>query len=141
MLYEVITLYKQSSRHLESNYAGMAHFVYRKIPHRSLLILFTNFQTPASVQAQMPHFKQLARNHLLLVVLFENTEVSRLIQKEAKSLEDIYVKTIGEKYAHDKKLICQELRQHGILSLLTTPAALTTSVINKYLEIKQSGLL
>ena len=38
---------------------------------------------------------------------------------------------------HDQQLAAQQLRQHGILSLLTTPEQLSVNVINKYLEIKQ----
>jgi hypothetical protein len=52
------------------------------------------------------------------------------------STEQYYQQVIGEKFAFEQRLITQELRQYGILSLLTTPRQLSVDVINKYLEIK-----
>ena len=51
-------------------------------------------------------------------------------------IEGIYIKTIADQFALEKRLIVKELRRHGILSILTTPQALSIDVINKYLELK-----
>lgn len=134
-------LYNQKTAFLESNYSLLATHVRRKITHRSLLILYTNFQSPVSIQRQMGAFKSLAKNHLLLVIMFENTEVSKLLDMNTESLEDIYVKTIAEKYTYDKKLILRELKSHGILSIITRPENLTVNLINKYLELKKVGAI
>ena len=53
-----------------------------------------------------------------------------------KSIEDVYVKTIAEKFAFEKRLIVKELKKHGILSILTAPEQLTINIVNKYLELK-----
>jgi len=70
------------------------------------------------------------------VVFFENTELKHLRETPAENLEDIYIKTIADKFAFEKRLIVKELQQHGILSLLTTPQQLTVNAINKYIELK-----
>jgi uncharacterized protein (DUF58 family) len=72
----------------------------------------------------------------LLVVFFENTELQQLTVSEAKDIEQVYVKTIAEKFAFEKRLIVKELMKHGILSILTSPQKLTINTINKYLELK-----
>jgi hypothetical protein len=77
----------------------------------------------------------------LLVVFFENAGLDEIIHKPANNLEDIYVKTIAEKFVFEKKQIVRELQQHGILSVLTTPQNLTIDTVNKYLEIKARQLL
>ncbi|HMD01183.1 MAG TPA: hypothetical protein VKH37_13565, partial [Ferruginibacter sp.] len=54
----------------------------------------------------------------------------------ARDLEEVYIKTIAEKFEFDKRLIVKELKKHGILSILTTPEGLTINTVNKYLELK-----
>jgi hypothetical protein len=78
----------------------------------------------------------MARYHLLLVIFFENTEIAKVIDQQASTLEDIYIKTIAEKYAYEKRLMVKELHKNGILSVLTSPDKLTVNTVNKYLEIK-----
>ena len=65
-----------------------------------------------------------------------NTELKQLVDTKATTTEDIYIKTIAEKYLFEKKLIAKELQKHGILSVLTSPERLTINALNKYLEIK-----
>ena len=84
----------------------------------------------------MPALKRIARYHLLVVVFFENTELKALTSMTARKLEDIYIKTIAEKFAFEKRLMVKELHKNGILSILTTPENLTVNTINKYLELK-----
>jgi hypothetical protein len=55
---------------------------------------------------------------------------------EAGDIEGVYVKTIAEKFAYEKRLIVKELNQHGIATILTAPENLTVQTVNKYLEIK-----
>ena len=71
-----------------------------------------------------------------MVVFFENTELKKLSSISAANLEEVYVKTIAEKFASEKRLIVKELSKYGILSILTAPQNLTINSINKYLELK-----
>ncbi len=84
----------------------------------------------------MPALKKIAHYHLLLIVFFENTELKSLVDKKAGSLEEIYIKTIAEKFAYEKRLMVKELHKNGILSILTAPENLTVNTVNKYLELK-----
>jgi len=139
MLKIMETLYKQNTLYNESDYELLTATIKRRITHRSLLILYTNFESLASLQRHLFYLKNIARNHLLLVVLFENTEVKQLLKKSAKNIQEIYIKTIAEKFIHDKHLIVKELNKHGILAMLTKPESLSTNLINKYLELKNIG--
>jgi uncharacterized protein (DUF58 family) len=134
-------LYNQKTLFAESNYDLLFTSVKRLIPHRSLLILYTNFESMASIKRQLTSFQKIARNHLLLVVFFENTEISTFRRKEARTLEEIYMQTIAEKFIYDKHLIVKELSNHGILSVLSRPHDLSVNLVNKYLELKDRNLL
>lgn len=129
-------LYRQQTHFSESDFEALYTHIRGKIKYRGLLVLFTNFESVPGFQRQLPYLRQMAKHHLLLVVFFENTELKALRESPAQNLEDIYIKTIADKFVFEKRLIAKELQQHGILSLLTTPKQLTINAINKYIELK-----
>ena len=130
------TLYRQQTRFLESDFEKLFSVIRNRVTNRSLLILFTNFESVESLQREMPALKKMARYHLLLVVFFENTELKSLTESRAVKMEDIYIRTIAEKFAFEKRLMVKELHKNGIQSILTTPENLTVNTVNKYLELK-----
>lgn len=129
-------LYKEKTRYLETNMELLYSTIRNVLKQRSLVVFFTNFESMSSMERQLPFLKRIARFHLLLVVFFENTELEKLSEKPAANVEDIYIKTIAEKFVYDKKLIVKELTKHGIQSILSTPQSLTINTINRYLELK-----
>ncbi len=72
----------------------------------------------------------------MLVVFFENTGLKELISSDVNDIETLYIRTIAEKFAHEKRLMVKELQQHGIFTILTAPENLTINTVNKYLELK-----
>ncbi len=132
-------LYKQETQFEESSFEFLFAMIKRNISHRSLLIIYTNFESLASLRRHLPYLIKLASMHLVLVVLFENTEIENLTQKTADHIEDMYIQTIAEKFMYEKKLIAKELEAYGIRSILTKPENLTIQLINKYLMMKSRG--
>jgi uncharacterized protein (DUF58 family) len=129
-------LYKEKTRYQESNMELLYATVRRTLKQRSLIVFFTNFESMPALERQLPFLKKISQYHLLLVVFFENTELRKLSETPAEDVEGIYIKTIAEKFAYDKKLIAKELTKHGIQTILTAPQNLTVKTVNKYLEIK-----
>ncbi len=134
-------LYNQNTGFEEPNIQGLYTTIRRKIHHRSLLIIYSNFESLSSAKRQIPMLQKLAYDHLVVVVFFENTELRQLTENKAADMEGIYIKTIAEKFAYDKKLIVRELKRHGVHSILTEPGKLTVDTINKYLELKARGYI
>lgn len=129
-------LYKEKTRYLETDMEALYITIRATLKQRSLVVFFTNFESMSALERQLPFLKRIAKFHLLLVVFFENTTLKTLSENPAKDVEGIYIKTIAEKFAFEKKLIVKELTKHGILSLLTSPQQLTVNVVNRYLAIK-----
>ncbi|MEO1031302.1 MAG: DUF58 domain-containing protein [Bacteroidota bacterium] len=135
------TLYNVNTDFSESDFSRLYIDIKRTITQRSLLLLYTNFETLDALHRQLPYLQAIAKNHLLVVIFFENTELEKLTSVEAHNTFEIFQKTIAEKFMYEKKLIVNELQKHGIQTILTTPQNLTINTINKYLEIKARGLL
>ncbi|WP_337964708.1 DUF58 domain-containing protein [uncultured Flavobacterium sp.] len=135
------TLYNIKTDFFESDYSRLYVDIKKNINQRSLIILYTNFETMDGLNRQLPYLKGIAKNHLLVVVFFSNTELNELINKKTNTIQEIYDKVIAEKFMFEKKLIANELKKYGIYSVLTQPENLTLDTINKYLEIKARGIL
>jgi len=135
------SLYRIETDFLESDFSRLYVDMKQTVTQRSLVMLYTNFETMDALRRQLTYLKGIARNHLLIVVFFDNTELNRLITKHAKNVQEVYDKAIAEKLAFEKRLIVQELKQHGIQSILTQPENLTMDTINKYLELKARGMI
>lgn len=135
------TLYNLNTDFVETDFSRLYIDIKRNLNQRSLLLLYTNFETLDALYRQLPYLIAIAKNHLLVVIFFENTELQKLTQKSVNNTFEIFEKTIAEKFIYEKKLIVNELQKHGIQSILTTPEHLTINTINKYLEIKARGML
>lgn len=129
-------LYNQETAFLESDYEMLYMQIRNRIKHRSLIVLYTNFESLSGLNRQLNYLRSIAKHHLLMVVFFENTELHTLSHLDAKNIEEVYIKTIAEKFEFEKRLIVKELKKHGILSVLTAPEQLTINAVNKYLELK-----
>ena len=134
-------LYNVKTDFFESDFGRLYASIKRHIPHRSLILMYTNFETLDSLERQLPYLKAISKSHLLVVIFFKNIELNSIINNKADTIEQIYDKVIAEKFAFEKRLIVNELKKYGIYSILTTPEQLTIDTINKYLEIKARGLL
>ncbi len=134
-------LYHQKTAFRESDFSRLHAHIRNKIGQRSLLLLFTNFESLSSMDRQLPYLRSLAHRHLLVVIFFENTEMKSLLEEPAKDLREIYYKAVAEKFSYEKKLIVKELQKNGIHALLSPPDRLTVNTINKYLELKARNLI
>ncbi len=134
-------LYAQDTDFKETGYQSLVAEVRRRAATRSLLLLFTNFESVSGMRRQLPYLRILARRHLVVVVFFSNTELEARLGGRPESMEDVYIKAVAEQFAMEKKEIVSELKRHGIMSLLTRPTELTVNAINMYLEIKARRML
>jgi len=134
-------LYNIATRFEETEFGNLYAFCNRHVNKRSLLMLYTNFETIDALNRQMSYLRMLAKAHIVVAVVFKNTELADMARRQGRKLIDTYNQIIAEKFVHEKLLIIQELNRQGIQTIYTAPEHLTIAAINKYLEIKARGLL
>ena len=134
------SLYNIKTDFFESDYSRLYADIKRTIPHRSLIMLYTNFESLDGLKRQLPYLRAIAKNHLLVVVFFKNTELKKITTQKAETIQEVYDKVVAEKFIFEKKQIVSELKKYGIHSILTEPENLSIDSINKYLEVKARGL-
>ena len=133
------TLYGQQPTDFEPDYAALYQVARREVRGRSLLMLYTNFDTLVSLERHLPVLRQLSRAHVLVVVLFVNARVRAEVEAEPHTLEDAYLNTVAAEYEADQQRIAATLANNGILVLRTRPEELTANAVTRYLEVKRGG--
>lgn len=134
-------LYNEKERYTESNFELLYQFSRSFIRVRSLVFLFTNFESLYAIERVVGILRKLNKLHLLVVVFFENAEITDYGHSEAANLEEVYLTTIADKFSVEKQQILKELLKYGIQTIVTRPEDLSINTINKYLELKSRGLI
>lgn len=134
-------LYNEQPGTAEANYEALYQTVRKTIQGRSLLLLFTNFESHYALERVLPLLRNLNRRHLLLVVFFENTTLRAVAEQPVERLPAIYTQTMAQQFLAEKQRMVQTLQQFGIQALLTPPKSLDIHTVNKYLELKAKGLI
>lgn len=137
----LLALYKEEERPYEANYELLYYATRKLIAGRSLLLLYTNFESMYALDRVLPILRRISSRHLLVVIFFENTEILDFTQSKVQTLEEIYLQTVAQKFLAEKAQMVQKLRQFGIQAVLTPPENLSINTINKYLELKSRGLI
>ena len=134
-------LYREKEGKGEASYELFYYAVRRLVRGRSLLLLFTNFESQFALERVLPTLRKVNNMHVLVVVFFINTEIEEFAKQTAETTEDIYNQTIAQKFRDEKTGMMQKLRQYGIQTILTRPEDLNINTINKYLELKSRGVI
>ena len=134
-------LYGIQTGFAESDDEALFSAVRRTARQRSLLMIYTNMESLNGMRRRLPLLRLLARQHVVVVVVFENTELKTLIDDHPKRLDGIYMRTIAATFAMQKREIVAELRRHGIYAVLTPPKDLSLATVNIYLELKTRGVI
>jgi len=137
----LMALYKEKERDLEANYELLYHSARKLIKGRSLLMLYTNFESMYALERVLPILRRINTLHLLVVVFFENTEINDFAKLKVETTQDIYHQTIAQKFLNEKSQMVHKLKQYGIQAILSKPEDLSVNSINKYLELKSRGLI
>ena len=77
-------LYNQETAFLESDYEMLYMQIRSRIKQRSLIVLYTNFESLSGLKRQLNYLRSIAKHHLLMVVFFENTELHTTLSPRCK---------------------------------------------------------
>ena len=88
-------LYNVKTDYYESDYSRLYADIKRTITHRSLIMLYTNFETLEGLKRQLAYIRAIAKNHMLVVVFFKNTELNKIVNQKAETIQEVYDKVVA----------------------------------------------
>ncbi len=134
-------LYREKPQPFEANYDLLYRAVKNVIHGRSLVFLYLNFESAYAMERALLVLQKINHLHLLVIMIFENTELEEYSKTKPEFVSDIYAQTIAQKLLNDKKQIVAKLRKYGIQTILSKPEDLSINTVNKYLELKARGMI
>lgn len=135
------TLFHQKTLFKEGDFQLLYQSIRKTVKTRSLLMLYTNFESEFAMRRALPMLQRINKHHVLVVVFFQNNELQEWSQQPITKYTELVHSTVAEKLTQTKWNIAKELRQHGIQTILTKPEDLSINSINKYLEMKAKGTI
>ncbi|MEM7331442.1 MAG: DUF58 domain-containing protein [Chloroflexota bacterium] len=134
-------LYGIEPQPVEPNYQQALSYLSAKQRKRSLVILFTDLSGGVSMQSLVANISLLAKRSLPLVVTISDPEIVASAEQIPEDSLGAYQKTAAAQLLDERKIILDNLRQQGVLTLDVPANRLSIAVINQYLSLKAKTLL
>jgi len=83
----------------------------------------------------------LLRRHVLLFVAMAQPEVDSIAQQRPKNVEHMFRAAAAQEMAGRRELLLARLHEQGALTLDLNPEAVTSSVLNQYLMVKERAMV
>jgi uncharacterized protein (DUF58 family) len=110
-------------------------------PRRSLILWITDLAETAMRPEVIDGAAQLLKRHLLLFVAMGQPEVERIAAKPPETLEEMFRAAAAQEMAGRREVLLARLQEQGALTLDLNPEALTATVLNHYLMVKERAMV
>ena len=110
-------------------------------PRRSLILWVTDLAETAMRPEVIDGALQLLRRHVLLFVAMAQPEVEQIAQARPKDVEQMFRASAAQEMAGRREVLLARLHEQGAITLDLNPEALTSSVLNQYLTVKERAMV
>jgi uncharacterized protein (DUF58 family) len=110
-------------------------------PRRSLILWVTDLAETAMRPEVIDGAMQLLRRHVLLFVAMAQPEVESIAQARPRNVDQMFRAAAAQEMAGRRELLLARLHEQGALTLDLNPEALTSSVLNQYLTVKERAMV
>jgi uncharacterized protein (DUF58 family) len=129
-------------RPFEPNYRVLAETLARHQKKRALVIVLTDFVEGSASRELESYLAVLARRHCVLLVAMRDRLLAELDVREPRiARAGLYRRLALQDLAVEREAALRRIAQFGVQTLDLDPARITAPVLNRYLAIRQAGLL
>ena len=129
----------QPSTHA-SDYLNAATELMHRQKKRALIVLISNLRDEESDEL-LPALELLRKKHLVLLASLQERILNEILEKPVKHFDQALRHAATLDYLNSRKQAHDRLKNKGIIYLDTEPEQLPMKMLNRYLEIKRSGVL
>jgi len=125
----------------ETNFTlGIAELQTR-LRRRSLIVLFTDFIDTITAELLVENVRRLSTRHLLVFVTLRDNLLPNMFEAFPATADDVTRAVLASDFLRERRIVLEKLGRLGIHCIDVPAVQLTTALLNKYLLIKQRGLL
>jgi uncharacterized protein (DUF58 family) len=125
----------------EADHLRATALLNRLQPRRSLILWVTDLAETAMRPEVIDGAVQLLRRQVLLFVAMAQPEVESIAQARPQNVEQMFRAAAAQEMAGRRELLLARLHDQGALTLDLNPEALTSSVLNQYLLVKERAMV
>jgi uncharacterized protein (DUF58 family) len=134
-------LYDVREEPAEPNYADAFSFLSAHVRRRSLVVLFTDIGAPETGQALVRSMAVASRRHLCVAVTLRDPALQALAVQPPDEARTVYERAVARLWLDDRTALLRRLAARGVLTVDTSADAISTDVVNRYLEVKARASL
>jgi uncharacterized protein (DUF58 family) len=124
-----------------SNYDEAFYYFKRKERHRSIIFLFTDFETVEEAENMLKVLPVISKNNLVVIMLIRNESLEAIASQKIKTQQELFDKGVALELLEERKKIISLLNRRGIFCVECEAEKVEVSTINQYIQIKNKTFL
>jgi uncharacterized protein (DUF58 family) len=125
----------------ETNFTlGLAELNFR-LKRRALVVLFTEFIDTTTAELLLESLHRIANRHAIIFVTLRDSLLPDIVDARPALFRNVAEAVVAHDLLRDRAVVLERLARMGIHCLEVPPRGLAVSLINRYLTIKERGLL
>ena len=129
------------TRLVEPNYPLAAATLARTFRKRSLVVLFCDVIDEAVSRALVASLSRVGRAHLPLAVAIRNPALEAAAARTPATEAEAFRRAAAEEMSHARAVALERMRRSGVLVVDAAPGEAMSRTLDKYMEVKERGLL
>jgi len=134
-------LYNIKPQMIEPSYARAFQYFQQNCKRRSLVIILTDLVDRDASAELLAHTATLLPRHLPLIVTIGDKDLRSLVAQVPREVADVYKQSVAEELLQQREEALARITELGGLALDVPAGQLAFQLVNKYLEVKERGLL
>ncbi|HEY1428048.1 MAG TPA: DUF58 domain-containing protein, partial [Candidatus Tumulicola sp.] len=134
-------LYDLEPRFEEANYGAALEYLRRHLKKRSLIVLFTDAVDSLSQPGLTAELRSLARRHVLLCAFMSDAAIDAALAATPAAAADAYRAAVALDLREERRAAAARLTRAGAIVVDVPASELTVALVDRYLRVKQRGLL
>ncbi|HEV2827001.1 MAG TPA: DUF58 domain-containing protein [Pyrinomonadaceae bacterium] len=134
-------LYSVEPEMIEPSYSRAFEFIAANSKRRSLVILITDLVDEEGSKELLTSLRLLRPRHLPLVVTIADRDLRAVVSNAPENARDLFTQSVAEEIMYLRETALRLVESQGGLALDVTAAALAPAILEKYLQVKERGLL
>jgi uncharacterized protein (DUF58 family) len=125
----------------ETNFTlGLAELNVR-LKRRALVILFTDFIDTVTAELMIESLQRVANRHVIVFVTQRGSVLQQAVDAAPQRFADVAQAVIAHNFLRERSIVLERLERLGVHCLDVPSRGLAVALINRYLMIKQRGLI
>ena len=125
----------------EADHFQMAGRLLTDQKRRSLVVWLTDLAETAMTPEVIEAASMMMPRHLVLFVVIGQPDLGELAARTPRSESEMYKVAAAQEMVHRRELLLARLRERGALAMEVSSSAVSTALVNAYLQIKERNQL